>query len=205
MMSAAMRIRHRFLPAVVLMAGLIVAACGSTDDPLASHPPVASPTDAPTPFAHGAPDLEARLPTMIGGKALTRYSYDGVTFLGTGNDQNRAQLTELLGKLGRGPADLSIAQASDPTGFLTFQEGIFRVAGTQPDVLQPAWIAAQEQATRGRLVQTEAQVAGVSLTKLVDPESDVGATTYVIPRGDSLVLIRADDTALVTEALGQLR
>jgi hypothetical protein len=203
------RAPHRPMPLVMLLLviGVVacLAACGSSDDPLASRRAAASPTEAPTPFPHGARDLEARLPEKIGGRPLTRYSYDGRSFIDTGNDQNRTQLTELLGRLGRAPDDLSIAQASDPTGMLTFQEGIFRVVGTQPDVLEPAWIAAQQQATKNRLIQTEATVAGVELTKLVNPDQDVGATTYVVARGDSLVLIRADDSTLVSEALGQLR
>jgi hypothetical protein len=205
MMIAAMRFRHAATLVVsVLLATLAIAGCGASDDPLASHRPDPSATDAPTPFPHGARDLEARLPSSIGGTPLTRYSFDGQSFLDTGNEENRTELTKLLSQLGRAPSDLTIAQASDPRGYLTFQEGIFRVAGTQPDVLQPAWVASQEAATKGKLVQTQTQVNGLTLTKLVDPEQPIGGTTYVLARGDSLILVRADDPKLVEEAIAQV-
>jgi ABC-type glycerol-3-phosphate transport system substrate-binding protein len=205
MMSAAMSNRH-VLRAVVaaMLVAIAVAACGASSDPLASHRPDPSATEAPTPFPHGARDLEARLPSSIAGTPLTRYSYDGQSFLATGNEQNRTQLTKLLAQLGRQPTDLTIAQASDPRGYLTFQEGIFRVAGTSPDVLEPAWVASQEQATQGKLVETKADIGGLKVTKLVDAQGGTAAATYIVPRGDSLVLIRAIDPNLVQEAIAQL-
>jgi hypothetical protein len=205
MMSAAMSNRH--LARVVVVSAVLAiaaAACGASTDPLASRRPDPSATEAPTPFPHGARELEARLPASIAGTPLTRYSYDGQSFLATGNEQNRTQLTKLLAQLGRQPTDLTIAQASDPRGYLTFQEGIFRVAGTAPDVLEPAWVASQEEATQGKLVETKADIGGVKVTKLVDAQGGTAAATYVIPRGDSLVLIRAIDPKLVQEAIAQL-
>jgi hypothetical protein len=206
MMSAAMRSRHRLrLLSLVALVALALAACDSSDDPLASHRPTFSPLPSGTETPHGAPDLEARLPDSIGGTALVHSSFDGQSFLATGTDANRTALQGMLGGLGRRIEDLSLAQATDPANNLPFVEGIFRVAGTPPDRLEPAWIAAQETATDNRLVQGTVSIGGRSVTKLSDPNLPSGGTTYVVPSGDALVLILADDTKLVEEALGKIR
>jgi hypothetical protein len=204
MMSAVMRARHTLLAlAAALLLGVGAAACGSSDDPLASHPPSAPAGDA-LPSPHPYPDLEARLPSKIGGKSLGHTSFDGPTFLAKGTEANRTALTAMLGQLGRGIGDLSLAEATDPNEDLQFIEGIFRVAGSRADALEPAWIAAQQAATNHRLVEATVTIGGVSITKLSDPNFQSGGTTYVLPRGDSLVLIVADDVKLVQEAIAQV-
>jgi hypothetical protein len=205
MMSPVMRARHTLLAlaaSVLLGAGL--AACRSSDDPLASHSPSAPAGDEATPSPHAYPDLEARLPSKIRGRSLDHASFDGPTFLAKGTEANRAALSAMLGQLGHGINDLSLAEATDPRQDLQFIEGIFRVAGTRPDSLEPAWIDAQQAATNHRLVQAAVTIGGVSVTKLSDPQFQAGGTTYVLPRGDSLVLIVADDLKLVEEAIAQV-
>ncbi len=205
MMSAVMRARHTLLAlAASLLLGVGLVACNSADDPLASHPPSASPAVVTTPSPHADPDLEARLPSKIGGKTLGHVSFDGPAFLAKGTDANRAALTAMLGQLGHGIDDLTLAEATDPLEDLPFIEGIFRVSGTRPETLEPAWIAAQQAATNHRLVQATVTIGGVSVTKLSDPQFQSGGTTYILPRGDSLVLIVADDLKLVEEAIAQV-
>lgn len=202
MMSAAMRNRHflRMLVATSVLA-LAVAACGASDDPLASHRPTAVPSASSSPVPHAAPDLEARLPAQIAGTRLDHTSLAGASFLATGSEANKKALTAMLDQLGHTVDDLTLAEATDPLGDLPFIEGIFRVAGTKPEALAPAWIAAQQAATNHRLVESTVTVGAASLTKLTDPQIQAGGTTYVLPRGDSLVLIVADDQKLLEEAV----
>lgn len=194
----------RFRPVLIaLLATLALVGCGSATDPLAPKPsPSAIPDRTATP--HGAIELEGRLPDSIGGTTLGHSSFDGRTFLATGTPTNREALTTMLAELGHGVDDLSLAQATDPAGKLAFVEGIFRVAGAPPDALERAWLAAQETATGGRLVEGKASIGGTTVTKLSDPDLTSGGTTYVIARQDTLVLILADDEALVAEAIGKI-
>jgi hypothetical protein len=205
MMSAVMRVRHTLVAlAASSILALGIAACGASNDPLASHSPSAPTGDAATRSPHPFPDLEARLPSKIGGKSLGHTSFDGPTFLAKGTEANRTALIAMLGQLGHGINDLSLAEATDPNEDLQFIEGIFRVEGTRAEALEPAWIAAQQAATNHRLVQATVTVGGISITKLSDPNFQAGGTTYVLPRGDSLVLIVADDVKLVEEAIAQV-
>jgi hypothetical protein len=201
MMAAAMGVRHLVRAALAALVVLSIAACSAADDPLSPHrspAPLPDSTQAP----HGAVALEGRLPDTIGGTTLAHSSYDGPSFLASGTSANRAALTTMLAQLGRSVDDLSLAQATDPSGKLQFVEGIFRVAGAPPDQLESAWLAAQQSSSGDQLVQGTVNVGGMTVTKLSDPNGD---TTWVVPRNDSLVLILTNDDALVSEAISKIR
>ncbi len=201
------------VPALVLVAAIGLAAglagCGATATPSPTPSPSpagasaspASPTPAPSVDLHGAPDLEARLTTEIGGVELATVSLTGPDFLATGSAAARSAFEGMLAELGSGPDDLALAQASDPSGALVFQEGLLRVAGADPTELLTLWVASQQAATQNRVRVSNTTVDGVDLTLVEDPTRPVGGRTYAFADGDTLVLILADDEALLSEAL----
>jgi hypothetical protein len=204
----------RLVATLALAAAFLAVGCGSTDDPSPSGPatssgpasvaPSSSPTPAPSVDLHGAPELEGRLPTSIGGTVLTSVSLAGDEFLLTGGEAGRGQVEAMLESLGKTAADLSVAQAADPTGVLVFQQGLFRVAGADPAQLLAEWVGAQQAATSNRLQVSDAEVDGHPTTHLVDPSRADGASTYVVADGDTLVIVLAIDEALVAEALSAI-
>jgi hypothetical protein len=211
MMARAMPLRRRRplvaprpLPGLAALAlvALVAVGCGArTDDPLASHTPSpVAPSATPTP--HEAPELETRLPKSIHGTMLAARSYTGATFLRSGTDQNQTALRAMLSRLGRSVDDLTLALAEDPNGSVPFVEGIFRVAGTPSDALEQAWVESQQAATQNRLVQGTVTIAGQRVDKITDAVA--GGTTYIVARGDSLVLIVAPDPALTEEAVSKI-
>jgi hypothetical protein len=107
----------------------------------------------------------------------------------------------MLDDLQRTEGDLSVAEAYDPTGALVFQEGLFRVSGADPVQLLAAWVAAQQAAKRNLLEVTNETIGGRMVTVLTDPNSPVGGHTYAFADGDTIVLVLADDRALVEEAI----
>ncbi len=100
------------------------------------------------------PELEALLPASVAGIDLERLSITGPDFYKTGTDVNRSQLDELLKNLGKTVADLSVADAGDPTGRAVFELGIFRVAGATPAQLLSEWVAFDQAAKPGRIKVT---------------------------------------------------
>lgn len=194
--------------AIVTIAGLAmiaVAACGSSGiDPLASRSIAIDASPPPTPCDHCAPDLEKLLPTRIGSTDLTTSSYDGADFAATGSATNRQQLDTLLARLGKSEADLFVAEATDPTGALVFQDGIFQVRGADPTALRDGWVAAQQQANPRISVDTTS-IDGQPVIRLSTTGSVSGGVTYVVSRGDSLYLILADDQSLVQQAISLIR
>ena len=193
------------LAVVAVVASVALAACGGAGvDPLASRATPIDASPAPTPCDHCAPDLEALLPTRIGSTALTLNSYDGPDFAATGTPANRQQLDTLLARLGKTENDLSVAQATDPTATLAFQEGIFRVSGVDPIVLRDGWVAAQQQASP-RISVTTVDIAGQHIERLSTTGVVSEGVTYVVPRGDMLYLILADDPVLVKQAISLIK
>jgi hypothetical protein len=166
--------------------------------------PVASPTPVPSVDAHGASDLEALLPDEIGGVTLSKVSLTGADFLKLGDEAGQSQMSTFLAELGRTADHLTVAEAYDPAGILVFKEGLFRVAEADPVKLLDLWVASQQAATSNRLQVSNSTVAGRPLTRLTDPTREVGGSTYAFAEGDTLVLIAADDTALLEEALGKI-
>jgi hypothetical protein len=212
---------HRILTsAVVGLLVLAVAACDAAGSPSPSGSPAPStgaapspstgaaaspsptPSPSPSPDLHGAPELEARLPATIGGVDLTTVSLTGPAFLAGGGEVAQGQLNGMLDDLGKTAEDLTVAEASDPTGMLVFQEGLFRVQGSDAMQLLAAWVAAQQAAMQQRLEVTTTTIAGHAVTVLTNPNDPVGGTTYALAVDDTIVLVLADDRALVEEAFG---
>ncbi len=192
------------LRAAALTAVVLLAGCGGRPDPLASGSasPAPSTPRSVAPVPHEVPTLEARLPYSIRGTQLTYRSYTGASFLRTGTSASQAALRRMLADLDRSVDDLTLALAEDPMGSLPFVEGIFRVAGTAPDTLERAWIASQQAVAQGHLLEGTAVIAGMTIHRITDA---VGDTTYIVPRGDSLVLIIAGDPAMAEEAVTKIR
>jgi hypothetical protein len=204
----------------VLLIVALVAGCGAstpttsgqTSGPSAPPPsaatgqPPSGPPDTPEPSVdrHGVPDLEALLPARVGDVDLERLSLTGRDFYVLGNDASRGQLDDMLGRLGKSVADLTVADAGDPTGKAVLEVGIFRVAGAPADRLLAEWIASTEAAKPGQISDARATVDGRTLTRIVDASRPVGGKTLAFVKGDMLFLVAADDPALVSSALSQL-
>jgi hypothetical protein len=210
---------RRTLAGLLLLA--TVAGCGFSTVPtpgatgVASAPPpsvaptdrpASAPPDTPEPSVdrHGVPDLEALLPARVGDVAMERLSLTGHDFYLTGTDQTRAQLDAMLGRLGKSVADLTVADAGDPTGLAVLEVGVLRVAGAPADRLLAEWVASNEAAKPGQISHAQTTVDGRALTRLVDATRPVGGTTLVFAKGDMLFLVAADDPTLVSSALAQL-
>jgi hypothetical protein len=180
------------------------AAPSGSQLPLESSSPGAASSPVPSVDSHGVPELEALLPTKIGGVQLKLYSLRGPDFYALGTTDTQGRLDTMLGALGKTVADLSVADAGDPSGQAILELGAFRVAGAQPAALLADWIAANEASSPGDIAVSSEVVDGRRLTKLVDRTRDVAATTRAYVKGDTIFLIGADDPALVSAALAQL-
>lgn len=207
------------LAVVALLVVLVVAGCGtstptapadtggpSTPPPSATGQPPSGPPDTPEPSVdrHGVPDLEALLPARVGDVDLERLSLSGHDFYVLGSDVSRGQLDDMLRRLGKSVADLTVADAGDPTGKAVLEVGIFRVAGAPADRLLAEWIASTKASKPGQISDAKATVDGRTLTQLVDATKPVGGKTLAFVKGDMLFLVAADDPILVSSALAQL-
>lgn len=141
---------------------------------------------------------------MVGKIALERLSLTGKDFYAFGAPESQKRLDTFLGSLGKTVADLRVGDAGDPTGLAVLEVGAFQVVGTQPTQLLSEWVASNQAAKPGAIIVTNTTIDGRQVTKLVDGTRQIGATTYVFAKGDTLFLVGADDPALVSSALAQL-
>jgi hypothetical protein len=147
-------------------------------------------------------ELENRLPNTINGVTLTKYSFKGSTFLGSGAS-NSKDLIDLLTSLGKTPDDMSVAFAADPTGDLDLQVGAFKVAGADSNALLAAFVAASKSTTPTDQV-TQTNVGGKNVTQIVDPADTTTGAIYVYANGDVLYYVLSPDPALAGAAIQAL-
>jgi hypothetical protein len=174
--------------------------------PSSASPGSASASDSPEPSVdqHGVPALEALLPASVGTVQLERISLTGPDFYALGTAETQAQLNTMLEALGKTTADLSVADAGDPSGRAILELGVFRVAGAQSLQLLSEWVASNQASNPGHVSVANETIDGRALTKLVDSTHDVGGTIRAFVKGDTIYLVKADDPALLTAALAQL-
>ncbi len=147
---------------------------------------------------HADPELEALLPTTLGGAALTVESQAG-TDLAT----NSSAFDAFLASLGKTRADFSIASAYSPGG-LKAAIGAWRVRGADPALLLPGFKTAVQASSTTPLTQVEEILAGRAVTRIGDPGQLTRGPLYVFVRGDALLFVQTSERALAGEAMEKL-
>jgi hypothetical protein len=181
------------LPSFALPSGSFALPSGSFAIPSGS---IAIPSFS---FPSEDKDLEARLPNAINGVTLTKYSWKGADFFAADNASSQ-HLQDLLNALGKAPADLSIAFASDPTGRLGVTVGAFKVTGADGNALLAEFLNAARRDAPS-VTFTQASVGGRNVTQITDPTDMAKATVYAFTAGDVLFDVQSTDQALAAAAL----
>ncbi len=147
-----------------------------------------------------APDLEALLPQAVGGSTLTRQSVTGTSALGT--DATSQALLASLSQYSKTSGDLQIAEAHDPTGTAQVQLFAFRVSGLSGSQLAAAIVASWMANTTQTPTQSQATVAGHSVTKVSYAQ---GATDYVYATDTVAFDIETADASVAAAVLPLLK
>ena len=145
---------------------------------------------------HADPELEALLPTSLGGVSLTVESQAG-TDLSTQSPAFDA----FLASLGKTRADFTLASAYSQ-GDLKAEVGAWRVKGADPALLLPGFKTAVQASSTTPLAQAEETVGGRTVTRIGDPGQLTRGPLYVVVRGDTLLFVQTPEPALAAEAVG---
>ena len=199
--------------ALVAAAAFLVTACGgttattapgsstaATTAPATSGPVATAPGASIDPgFSFALPsgmnadkDLEAILPSEIGGVALTKLSMTGEQFLDDAGSEDLAQMVQGLGKA---PSDLSVAFG----GTASIVMIAFRVKGVDASTIYNAVIASQEAEDVGDI--TDVSIAGKSAKKLIDSTQ---TTSYLYLTGDAVVTVTSVGTPFDDATLNEI-
>ncbi len=173
------------LPRVLLFVAFVLAACGASAAAIAQG-------------RHADPELEALLPTTLGGVALTVESQAG-TDLATESPAFDA----FLASLGKTRADFSLASAYSQGG-LEAEVGAWRVKDADPARLLPGFKTAVQASSTTPLTKVEETLAGRTVTRIGDPGQLTQGPLYVFVRGDTLLFVQTPVRALAEEALTKL-
>jgi hypothetical protein len=172
------------------------AAAGSGaptgSDPLGSAEP------SPSAFA---PELEAVLPTEIGGTPLTIQSSSATDVFG--DDPGSRALGARIRALGSTLDKLQVAQAFDDTGAMTASIVGFRLPGADSAKIRAAIVEAWLSAGNEGVTTSTVTLGGKSLTKV--DYGDGGATDYVFGKDDYVIVIETTDEATATEIASKLK
>ena len=150
-------------------------------------------------MSHAAPGLEALLPAAIDGHGLQKGSAGGTVVL-SGNNAFSHVLTGILARAGKSPADLTFANAQDPTGALQVEVGAFRVRGLGARALRDAIVRSARPNAPG-LAVSRVVVGGRRVTKVVYPG---GSTLYLYPGGDVVYYVGTQNQRLAARILHRL-
>jgi hypothetical protein len=181
---------------------LILVACSSTSG---TGSPTPSPSPTPTAAASvvalpsitlpsNAKELEALLPSTLGGKTLTKFSMKGSDFV-TQTTSN-PELVAWLNSVGKSLNDVSAAYAFDMTGG---SSGIFafRVAGVDHTTL----LSTLQTAMASQMPTWTTETVG---GKSVQTGTDSGNTEYIYATQDLVFIVFTNDPAAAAEALSHL-
>ncbi len=147
---------------------------------------------------HADPELEALLPTTLGGVELTVESQSGTEL-----SNQSAPFDAFLTSLGKTRADFTLASAYS-LGGLKAQVGAWRVKGADPTLLLPGFKIAVQASSKTPLTKVEETVAGRAITRIGDPGQLTQGPLYVFVRDDTLLFVQTPDRALAEEALQKL-
>ena len=167
-----------------------------------SNPPNPGPSgsDSANASAPAAPELEALMPTSVGGTTLTVQSTTAADAL---TDPTSRALTAELRNLGANPANLQIAQAFDETNTIDLTIFGFRLVNGDGAKLKAAIIQTWLSAGAPGVKQTEATLGGKKLTKI--DYGDEGTVEYVYGGSNYVIVLETADPNIATEAAGALK
>lgn len=147
---------------------------------------------------HADPDLEALLPSSLGGRPLTTESQAGMDLT-----TNSGPFDSFLSSLGKTRADFTLASAYSQGG-LKAEMGAWRVKGADAALLLPAFRTAVQASSTTPLTQVDEIFSGRSVTRIGDPGQLTRGPLYVIVRGDTLLFVQTPERALAEEAMSKL-
>jgi len=147
---------------------------------------------------HADPELEALLPTSLGGVVLTVESQSGADLA-----TKSSAFDAFLENLGKTRADFSVASAYS-TGGLRAEIGAWRVRGADPALMLQGFKTALQSSSTTPLTQAEETLAGRAVARIGDPGQLTHGPLYVVSRGDTLLFVQTPEAALAEEAVGKL-
>ena len=147
---------------------------------------------------HADPDLEALLPTTLGGVALMVESQAG-----TDLTTNSNPFDAFLGGLGKTRADFSVASAYATSG-LRAEIGAWRVKDADAELMLQGFKTALQASSTTPLTQVNESIAGRTVTRIGDPGQLTHGPLYVVVRGDTLLFVQTPEPALAEEAMSKL-
>ena len=165
-------------------------------------PPHPTTKPKPTPTLTPNAALEKKLPNSIRGVKLVKDSYSGTNMSGT--SAATIATKDLLARLGKKPANLSIATAADPTGKLPVFLQAIRIAKVPTEPLLTNYLAVIEKYSQRGIEKDTASLGGKKVTTIVDIEQrDAGskAVLYIYAKGDIVYVVSTNDKALAADAL----
>ncbi|MGD0020249.1 MAG: hypothetical protein ABSD62_13440 [Candidatus Limnocylindrales bacterium] len=210
------------------IAAVLVAGCGSaapTSSPTAetTSRPTATPTrtssigpsasaapsvsPSPTPdlgLPHVNAALEDKLPGIIGGITLEKFSMPLSTYMASSTGGDKILYTPWLVKFGKNADDIDLAVAADLTQTETFHAQAIEVPGVDATALSGGFA---DVARKNKWPVNAKQVGPKSVLEIVDPATDAAGglgTAYVYATGDVLYVVVTDDPALLLEAMIKL-
>jgi hypothetical protein len=145
-------------------------------------------------------ELEAALPSSYKGIPLRKISFVGSDLFRQSTPQTQ-QLTAVLASLGKTPADLSFAIATDPTGKLAVGFAAYRVKGVDA----ARWLSSLESIATAQApgtTVTQLGAGGKTVTRITNPKTT--NASYVWPQGDVLFLVFTADPSLVNDAVAAM-
>ncbi len=167
-------------------------------DPAASEDPLGSAEPAPSAFA---PELEAVLPTDLGGTPLTIQSNSATELFG--DDPSSRALGARIRAIGGTLDQLQVAQAFDETGSILASIVGFRLPGADGTKLRAAIVETWLSAGNAGVTTTTVELGGKSLTKV--DYGDAGTVQYVYGKDDYVIVIDTSDVAIATEIAAKLK
>jgi hypothetical protein len=188
--------------AVLALSGRGEASPGPTQfaDVAASDDPSLEPDlESPEPESHVSPSLEALLPKLVEGTALTTQSWSGDDILI--DDGWSDTFRTFLQGASKSPGDLLVAQAYDPGGTLDFTVGVFKISAvTAADVAKT--LVSANMADAPELTSTTATVGGKKVTQ--GGFADTGPESYLYEHEDLVYDVETTDADLAAKILALL-
>jgi hypothetical protein len=207
------------------LAAVFAAGCGSatvTASPTAAQTVLPTPTTTPasSPSASGSVSpsacpsptqdlglghvnaaLEDKLPGVIGGICLAKFSLPLSTYMASPIGGDKVLYTPWLVKFGKTPDQIDLAEANDLGRTEHFFVQAIQVPGVEAAALTGEFA---NVARKEKWPVTPKSIAATSVLEIVDPATDAAGgrgTAYVYAKGDIMYVIVTDNESLLIEAL----